>query len=258
MPESRNGETWRWTAEGLRWSSWSWTRWKSSWEISGAWLAGTLHPEAGVGADVGAVAENVADGDHAPETAAAGLEVLFVEAAGDAADAEAVFEVEAEDVADDGPLFGDDDEAALGADAVAVRGRPSASPLTALRRMAALTLSPTLPLTRAAFQVSTRQAAISLPFSMLTIWTPRLESWKKRRAASTGLAPRVMKDGTTTRRKPWPSCCRTKSMSWRKPGSSVSVLVSRKVAAASKPFCLQKARKASLWPARLRSFVSRK
>ena len=49
------------------------------------------------------------------------MEVVFVEAPGDAADAEAVLEVEAEDVADDGAFIRHDDEAAPRADAVAVR-----------------------------------------------------------------------------------------------------------------------------------------
>src|SRR3990172_7138937 len=83
--------------------------------------AADVDVEAGVGAEVGAVAEDVADADHAPVAAAAGLEGLLVEAAGDEADAHVLVQVETEDGADDNGLFGHELKAAAGADLVAVR-----------------------------------------------------------------------------------------------------------------------------------------
>ena len=65
------------------------------------------HPdaEARVSPDVSAVAEDVPDSDHAPEAALSRAELLFVQAPRDAANAEAILQVEAEDIANDGAFF---------------------------------------------------------------------------------------------------------------------------------------------------------
>ena len=86
--------------------------------------AGHAHAEALVGAEVGAVTQDVADADHAPGPVAPRAQALFVEAAGDQADAEALVQVEAEDVAHDDRLVVDELQAVAGADVVAV-GRPA-------------------------------------------------------------------------------------------------------------------------------------
>src|SRR5438093_1054438 len=86
--------------------------------------AGNAHAKAGVGAQVGAVAEYVTDGDHAPVAATAGAKALFIEAAGDQADSDAFLEVEPEYVANDDRLFRHEFQATALADLVAI-GRSS-------------------------------------------------------------------------------------------------------------------------------------
>ena len=60
--------------------------------------------EALVGAEVSPVLENVADRHHAPGLVATRSQALLIQATGDQAYAEAVLQIEAEDVADDRAL----------------------------------------------------------------------------------------------------------------------------------------------------------
>ena len=86
--------------------------------------AGHDHAEPLVGAQVGAVTQDVADADHAPGPVAPRAQALFVETARDQADAEALVQVEAEDVAHDQRLVLHGLQAVARAHVVAV-GRPA-------------------------------------------------------------------------------------------------------------------------------------
>ncbi len=80
------------------------------------------HAESGVGAQIGAVAQDVPDGHHAPVAVSPRLQPFLVETAGDEAYAQALLEVEAEDVADDYGLLRHQLQAATDAHLVAVGG----------------------------------------------------------------------------------------------------------------------------------------
>src|SRR3954452_13404292 len=82
------------------------------------------HSESRVGAEVGAVPEDVPDADHAPVSAAPCLQAFFVEASGDQPNAHVLVDIEAIDIADHDRFFWNQLEAAAAADFVAER-RPS-------------------------------------------------------------------------------------------------------------------------------------
>ncbi len=86
--------------------------------------AGDAHAEARVGAEVDAVAQDIANADHAPVPAATCAQPFFVQPPRDEADAEAFVQVEAEDVARHHGFFRHQLEPPSNADLIAV-GRPA-------------------------------------------------------------------------------------------------------------------------------------
>src|SRR5690242_6031404 len=86
--------------------------------------AGHAYTETLVGAQVSSVSEDVPNAHHAPRPIASRAQTFLVEATGDEANADAVAEVKAEDVAHNNRLFLHALQPVLGSHAIAVRRPP--------------------------------------------------------------------------------------------------------------------------------------